>query len=231
MSSRKLPKQRLVKVIKAMAKDRDVRRKLADLKVEARAWVIQPGFLWPLLVGSFASMGNAKAASRVDGRQLSFRKIGKITPAHRRRFIEAEFRRAGVRYPKRKAQWLVDDFNMVAKMGGANAATKALLALPGRDAKIAFLECLTGIGPKYARNLMMDTYDKHFLDAVAVDYRIQSISTVLGLAFKSYSDHEQFYVEVAREAGLRNAWELDRLLFNFKDEVIARLNSQRAKAS
>ena len=50
----------------------------------------------------------------------------------------------------------------------------------------------------------------------------ESISELLGLSFASYSAHEAFYLDVARQAGL-NGWELDRLLYNFLDEVKSRL--------
>lgn len=116
-------------------------------------------------------------------------------------------------------------------MGGANQASKALLKLPNRDSKIQFLVDLKGIGPKYARNIMMDIYDKHFRKSIAIDSRIKKVSEILGVSFHSYLEHEQFYVGVAQDAGLENAWELDRLLFNFNNEVISRLQLGRAKSA
>lgn len=81
--------------------------------------------------------------------------------------------------------------------------------MPGREAKIRFLESFPGIGPKYARNMMMDVYHEDFRDSIALDVRINV-------------EHEAFYRDAAREAGL-NGWELDRLLFNYQSQVMARL--------
>jgi hypothetical protein len=63
----------------------------------------------------------------------------------------------------------------------------------------------------------MDVYHPDFRDSIAIDARIKSLSASLGLHFASYADHEQFYLGVAREAGL-NGWELDRLIFNYLPE-------------
>jgi hypothetical protein len=71
-----------------------------------------------------------------------------------------------------------------------------------------------GIGKKYARDMMMDAYHPDFHDSVALDSRVKSITDALGLTFGSYEDHEQFYMDVGRRAGL-NGWEVDRVLYNF----------------
>ena len=100
-----------------------------------------------------------------------------------------------------------------------------LLARAGRQAKIQFLKQFKGIGDKYARNIMMTSITADFRNSIAVDSRIKSVTTALGLSFSSYDEHEVFYLDVAGRAGL-NGWELDRLLFWFKDEVLARLNAE-----
>jgi hypothetical protein len=69
---------------------------------------------------------------------------------------------------------------------------------------------------------MMDVYHEEFRDSIALDVRIKAISEALGLSFATYVEHESFYLAVARQAGL-NGWELDRLLFNFRREVEAKL--------
>ena len=107
-------------------------------------------------------------------------------------------------------------------MGGPAAARSSLLSCCGRAAKLAFLDAFKGIGPKYARNIMMDVYHPEFRDSIAIDVRIKGISTVLGVSFSSYEEEEAFYLAVAQEAGL-SGWELDRILFNFTAEVKERL--------
>jgi endonuclease III len=126
--------------------------------------------------------------------------------------------------PDIKAEYILACFEYVGSMGGPESAKELLLAQPGRDAKIKFLRTFRGIGPKYARNIMMDVYHEEFRDNIALDVRIKSISKAIGLSFSEsdYLEHEAFYLEVAHSAGL-NGWELDRLLFNFGDEVKERL--------
>ena len=124
--------------------------------------------------------------------------------------------------PYKKADYILGCFEYVTRLGGPEAAKAKLLAQPGREAKISFLQSFPGIGPKYARNIMMDVYHEDFRDSIALDVRIKAISEALGLSFASYADHERFYLDVAREVGL-NRWELDRLLFNFRPEVESRL--------
>ncbi|HEY3853400.1 MAG TPA: hypothetical protein VGO67_03290 [Verrucomicrobiae bacterium] len=79
------------------------------------------------------------------------------------------------------------------------------------------MKSFSGIGDKYARNIMMDVYHPEFRDSIAVDARIKALSNALGVSFDSYADHERFYLSVAHDAGL-NGWELDRLIFHFQDE-------------
>jgi hypothetical protein len=85
-----------------------------------------------------------------------------------------------------------------------------------------WLKQFDGIGDKYARNLMMDVYHPDFRDSISVDERVRKVSAALGFRFESYAAHEAFYLGVARAAGL-NGWEVDRLLYRCKDEVIRRV--------
>jgi hypothetical protein len=73
---------------------------------------------------------------------------------------------------------------------------------------------------------MMDVYHEDFRNSIALDVRIKAISDALGLSFSSYAEHELFYLNVARDAGI-NGWELDRLLFNFRNEVESLLGVRR----
>lgn len=109
-------------------------------------------------------------------------------------------------------------------MGGVAAAKERLLGQAGREAKIKFLQSFHGIGPKYSRNMLMDVYHPDFRDSIAIDQRILSISKALGLSFRNYNDHEDFYLRVARDAGL-NGWELDRLMYRFTDEFLIELSA------
>jgi hypothetical protein len=69
----------------------------------------------------------------------------------------------------------------------------------------------------------MDVFHPDFRESIAVDERIKKIWTVLRLTFRNYSAAEQFYLDVARRAGL-SGWELDRLLYGYTEAVIKALN-------
>ena len=122
--------------------------------------------------------------------------------------------------PNKKAQYILGCFDIIEGIGGPEEAKDILLRLKGMDAKIRYLNSFPGIGEKYARNIMMDVYHEDFRESIAVDARIKTLSDALGLSFSDFSSHEAFYLKVARRAGL-NGWELDRLIYNFRDEFIA----------
>lgn len=75
---------------------------------------------------------------------------------------------------------------------------------------------------------MMDVYHPDFRKSIAVDARIKSVSDVLGLKFSTYEAEESFYRDVAAVSGLE-AWELDRLIYNFGDDVIAAFQARRLR--
>ena len=129
---------------------------------------------------------------------------------------------AGVRWHNRKAEQLTTNLQTIKDIGGPEVARRKLLSRPTREDKISLLEQFAGIGPKFARNIFMNPYHPQFRESIAIDSRIESISTVLGLFFRTYEEHEQFYLGAAKKAGL-SGWEIDRLIYNFRDEVIAGL--------
>ena len=66
---------------------------------------------------------------------------------------------------------------------------------------------------------MMDVYHPDFKNYIAIDERIKKITRALGLEFRAYEPEEQFYLYVAKRAGLEG-WELDRMLYGFRDRVL-----------
>jgi thermostable 8-oxoguanine DNA glycosylase len=177
-------------------------------------------FLWHYLLQSFATMGgvsgwNGLIGDETNYRQMSFEALGDVPAANRMAHVSAICVRAKVRYPQRKAEYITGCHDKIQAVGGPRVAKERLLQQPGRDAKIVYLRSFPGIGEKYARNIMMDVYHDDFRDSIAIDSRIQAISTEWELTFKSYADHESFYLSVARAAGI-NGWELDRLMFGFQ---------------
>jgi hypothetical protein len=172
-------------------------------------------------------MGNVRGWDGLIGNRDNYQKVtfdvlSQLLPSERLSVLEKTLRDAKVRMAAKKAKWLARNYDRIMRTGGLTAAKAALLSRPGRTGKIEFLKSFDGIGDKYARNIMMDVYHPDFRETVAIDVRITSLSNELGLSFNGYEEHEQYYLDVAHEAGL-NGWELDRLLFNFRDEVMHRL--------
>ena len=202
-------------------------------KANARA-LERPDFLWHYLLHSFATMGRTAGADGLIGDPANYERVryevlAALQAERRLAWVRSVCRAAKVRMPDRKADYIVACFERIGALGGPAAARAQLLAQPGRAAKLAFLTSFPGIGPKYARNIMMDVHHPEFHDSIAIDLRIQSISTLLGLTFAHYAAHEAFYLSVAARAQL-TGWALDRLLFQHRDTVLEQLG-QSAQAA
>jgi hypothetical protein len=215
-----LARARLVAIVRRLSAEKRVE---LDKKRENHADIARPDFLWHYLLQSFATMGRSAGLQGLIGNRTTYNRVTysalEVLPAvHRLRIAQEACRAAKVRMPDKKAGYIVGCFERIRGMGGPEAAKAQLLAQPGRQAKIRWLKTLPGIGDKYARNIMMDVYHEDFRDSIAVDARIKSVSKALAVVFSSYSEHEAFYLDVARQAGL-NGWELDRLLYSFLGEV------------
>ncbi len=68
----------------------------------------------------------------------------------------------------------------------------------------------------------MDIVHPDFINSIAIDSRIKKITEKLGCTFKSYNDHEEFYLKIGKEAGL-NGWKTDRILYNFYDTLLRKI--------
>ena len=68
----------------------------------------------------------------------------------------------------------------------------------------------------------MDVYHPDSRNYIAVDARINRISSALGVTLRGYKAREDFYLNVAKKAGLEG-WELDRILYRFRDFVLDEL--------
>jgi hypothetical protein len=184
----------------------------------------RPDFVWHILLQSFATMGNSRGQyglihNRANYDRLRFETLASLEDNQRRTEIEDVCRQAGVRMPRKKAQWIAEAFERIRALGGPESAKDTLLAQPGKADIIRFLRGFPGIGEKYSRNIMMDVHHELFRNSVAIDVRISRISSSMGLTFaRRYPDHEAFYLMVAGLAGL-SGWELDRLLYNFTSDV------------
>lgn len=186
----------------------------------------QPDWIWEALLLSFGTMGNSRGAvlvhdPRIDN-SVRFDVLLHLSPESRRDTIETALRTAKVRMPSVKTRWLTENFDRIVADGGMQAVKDRLNGCDGIGGKLRFLRTFKGIGQKYARNLMMDVFHPDFRESIAIDVRIKSVSARLGLTFARYADEENFYLCVARRAGL-SGWELDQLLYNFTADVVAEL--------
>jgi len=200
--------QRLAKVARQLAAEH--RSELEKMKKHRREYLAQD-FMWEALLRAMSTMGSARGAELTRNRQLN------------ERVLEDTLRKAGVRMPSRKMEWLLANLGRIQADGGPLAVKEELEACVGRGVKIKFLRTFRGIGEKYARNIMMDVYDPDFRDSIASDARITNVAEKLGVLTSPYKQAERFFLRVATEAGL-NGWELDRLLYNFTDEVLVALS-------
>lgn len=160
-STNSVGRSRLVKYLRNLPKD--VRMNLKTTKAEGKKMRARPDWLWHALLVSFSTMGNSRgwAALKADPenqKNLSYESLARLTPPKRRQALETGLRRAKVRMPGKKADWLAQNFELINEMGGVSQASEIAFSQPGRAAKIDFLNRFYGIGDKYSRNIWMDIY-------------------------------------------------------------------------
>jgi len=183
-------------------------------------------FIWDALLLSFSTWGGSRGDQLRHDPQGAFGALeacGSVGQCEKR--ISDALVAARVRWAAMKVPLLLEDFQMIVDAGGPSAMKRHLNLEKGCDAKIKFLRKFCGVGPKYARNMMMDVYHPDFWESIAVDTRVQHVLDALELPFRGYGEKEEFLLEVAHEAGL-NGWQLDRLIYNFNDAVLDALNEK-----
>ena len=226
------PKRTLVRAVRAVYPFH--RTTIERLKREGRRIWNGPDFMWEQLLRSFATMGNSRGKRLIEDPSLhdrvSYKAVAGMAPRQRRALLCKTLAAAPVRMAERKADWLCKNFHRIQRDGGPDKVKAMLCACAGRDGKIAFLLTFDGIGPKYARNILMDAHHCEFRDSIAYDERLKKIAKALGLKFARYEEAEIFFLDAARSTGL-NGWELDRLLYNATDQILAGIADPRSSAS
>lgn len=216
---------RLRKVLRELADEN--RDHLEDLKRAEIKHLERDDWLWHALLQAASSWGNSRGWEGLiktpeNYQRVTWSALEPLSQVEREQVIDETLRDAKVRMPSKKAGMLARNFTAIKELGGPVAAKEKLFAAEGKRGKIRFLRGFEGIGPKYARNTMMDLYHEEFRESIAVDARIKSVSIALGVEFPNYQEHEGFYCAVAREANLE-AWEVDRVMYWFTEEVLRRL--------
>jgi hypothetical protein len=189
----------------------------------------RPDFIWEALLLSVSTLGGVRGARLVHDERLhkrvTYAALEKRSPTERERILHDALREATVRMYSIKTGWLAKNFTRIKADGGPAAVKRNLISCKGTDAKIKFLKTFHGIGDKYARNLMMDVNHPEFRDSIALDVRVNRFLDALQVTLHTYREKESFFLSAAHEAGL-NGWQLDRMLFNHTDDVLAALDQK-----
>jgi hypothetical protein len=207
------------------------RCKIEEVKQGARKTGEDPEWIWEGLVRSAATWGGIRGIKLLERPELHelvrWRTLAKLD----KRKLRGQFRKAltaaEVRWADEKVPCLLRNFYLVQKKGGPRKVQEYLDSLSPPEVT-DFLRTFRGIGPKYARNIMMDGYHPKFRNSIAIDIRIQHILEKVGRPFggdKDFGDAEQFLLAVAHDVGI-DGWDLDRLLFLYKDDVLEHLDGQ-----
>jgi len=200
---------------------------LTKYKELGRSDLKRPDIIWYLLLQSFSTMGNSRGwegliVNQDNYQRVTFDALSGLSEDERSRRLTTVLHDAKVRMPNLKAKQLNENYKMILSMGGLERAKEKAFAQVGTKAKIAFMKRFIGIGDKYARNVWMDIYHPDFYDNIAIDDRIKQITEAMGYSFSNYYEHEQFFLGIAKEANIQG-WELDRLLYHYKDDFLRTL--------
>lgn len=206
------------------------RSNLEQLKKDGRELSRRDDFLWFILLQSFSTMGNSRGWHGLIQTSNNYNRIAydyvinKVDKSKWLSHFDTVLRDAKVRMPNKKAGWLFSNLNRIESYGGVMETNNIAYSQKGRVEKIKFMKIFDGIGEKYARNIWMDIYDEDFYESIAIDERIKNISKAISISLIKYDDHEKFYLELATKARLQG-WELDRLMYNFNDEILEAINA------
>lgn len=179
-------------------------------------------FIWHYLLESFSTMGRSRGregliVNKENYNQLKFEFLELLKDSEILGHIKSICWKAKIRMPDKKAEFILGCFKQYKQLGGHQKAKAMLVAKSGGEEKIKFLKSFTGIGEKYARNIMMDVYHPEFRNFIAIDIRINNILKSWNYDNPSYQEKEEFLLGIAKQANI-NGWELDRLMYNFEAE-------------
>src|SRR4029077_20704550 len=128
---------RLVTNAKHLSKDH--RKKILALKQESKK-LRRRDFIWEELLRTLSVTGNSRGLSGLmetpeNHESVSYARLRKRPRPRRRRIIESTLRDARVRWAKKKARWLSENFDVIENVGGPRAFTKKLLSQRGKEGK------------------------------------------------------------------------------------------------
>lgn len=229
-------RQALVDTINTVYSQQSVDEKLRELKEKGQRRWDRNDIIWFEIIMSLATQGGSHGSQLVlndDGQidehkygSVAFRTLEQIDPDHRYAYLEARLH-GTVRFQSMKAKAIEDNFNLLKeKYDNPLGAKMAFINEDGPEAKIKLLKQFSRIGKKYARNIPMDLYLDDFHDFIAIDSRIKGILKEVGYPVdnREYIQTEEFLRTVSSELEME-VWELDRILYNFEDNIQASIKS------
>lgn len=221
------PRQTLANAVRNVLEETDADKRIEELKQTAQQRRERPDMLWFELILSMATLrgssGSTLATEDEYYNQVQYQTLLEMNEDERIDHLEDVLLDAGVNMHLRKADFINAQVQRIDSLGGLNSAQQEFEERDGKEAKMDFLREFKGVGDKYARNIGMDIFHPDFQDTIALDTRVKGISDELSVEFNSYEKHEQFYISVADRLDT-TAWELDRILYRYTDEVISEIN-------
>lgn len=219
--------QVLTDAVQTVLEETDADERVAELKQTAQQRRERPDMLWFELILSMStwqgSGGSDLATEEKYYSQVTYNNLLQMDEDERIQHLEEVLLNAGVNMHEKKSRYISTHVNQIESLSGLESAQQGFEDRDGKEAKMDFLREFKGIGDKYARNIGMDMFHPDFQDTIALDTRIRGISDELSVEFDSYEEHEQFHISVAERLDM-TAWELDRILYRYTDEITAEIN-------
>lgn len=202
-------------------------KELEQLACSARGTRNDQEWFWTVLVTSFCTLGgseNNEIKRKKYGDALRWNSVKRLSASERAALFNE------LPNPRRRhisAPSLEYAFQYIDKAGGPEVAASEYEAIQTGDERMKFLRTFKGIGAKYSRNIPMDIYDEFVLDSAALDSRLNKLLDMIdGAPAKSqYEGRENYLRSVCVEAKIPNMWYLDRMLYNFNDEIQNKLET------
>jgi hypothetical protein len=202
--------------------------KLNALKKEGKRISELNDWLWYELLCSMSTLGNSRGYYGLMLRKdrlerVTYNNLLKLKSELRLKVLIEILGEANIRRHSTKAKYLASNIEKIESFGGLQKFQNHILALNGKESKMNFIATLKGIGVAYSRNIFMDLYHDDFINSIKIDHRLKQLLKELEADTSlSYCEYEEEFISIATDAKV-TPWELDRLLYNYKDYFIAAL--------
>lgn len=120
---------------------------------------------------------------------------------------------------KNLGAYLRENYERFRREGGPATIRKEYFSKKTIEERMEYLRTFIGIGPKYSRNIPMDSYDPMLGDHFAIDSRVSELLPLLGYTGEDvYTEQEKFLNHLAKKLDV-SSWTLDRLLYSYHEEI------------